>query len=169
VQFTDYGISGICVFNLSRHLRGRKVDECAVRMDFAPDMSVGEVAALLGAKRAAGMNGLVNGKVVECFDALLASESDWGGRAAALIKDLEIPISGTKGWKDAQVTSGGVPLHEVWPDTLESRKTSGLYFAGEVLDYDGPSGGYNLNWAWNSGMKAGEAAARHEGRSDAHR
>jgi predicted Rossmann fold flavoprotein len=171
VQFTDYGISGICVFNLSRHMRGHR-DRIAVRMDFAPEMSESEVVALLNAGRAAGMNGLVNSALANCFDALIAAGNDGeyasGGGAAALVKRLTIPISGTKGWKEAQVTSGGVPLTEVCADTLESIKTPGLYFAGEVLDYDGPSGGYNLDWAWNTGITAGEAAAREENGNAAH-
>ena len=62
------------------------------------------------------------------------------------------------------ITRGGVDLSEVRPDTLASRLVEGLYFAGEVLDIDGPCGGFNLHWAFASGLLAGEAAA--DGRGD---
>jgi len=55
----------------------------------------------------------------------------------------------------AQVTAGGVDVAEVDPETLESRRVPGVYFAGEILDVDGDSGGYNLQWAWSSGYVAG--------------
>ena len=68
-------------------------------------------------------------------------------------------MTGTQGFEAAQVTAGGVDLREVDPATMESRKCPGLYFAGEILDVDGICGGYNLQWAWCSGMAAGRAAA----------
>jgi predicted flavoprotein YhiN len=58
------------------------------------------------------------------------------------------------------VTRGGVSLREVDPKTLQSRKVQGLYFAGEILDLDGPCGGYNLQWAFSSGWLAGQSAAQ---------
>jgi predicted flavoprotein YhiN len=71
-----------------------------------------------------------------------------------------IPVKGTKGWKDAQITAGGVAMDAVHPESFESKDVPGLYFAGEVLDCDGPSGGYNLDCAWNTGLKAGAAAGQ---------
>ena len=73
--------------------------------------------------------------------------------------------NGRKGWKEAQVTKGGVSLSEICSFTMESLIVHGLYFAGEVLDYDGPCGGYNLNNAWVTGIKAGRAMAE-EGNND---
>ena len=67
--------------------------------------------------------------------------------------------TGRKGWKEAQVTKGGIPLEEIDDATMESKLVKGLYFAGEVTDYDGPCGGYNLNNAWITGIKAGRAMA----------
>ena len=72
---------------------------------------------------------------------------------------LEFTPSGIKGWKDAQCTMGGVSLEEVDADTSESRLIDGLYITGELLDYDGPCGGYNLANAWLTGIKAGKAIA----------
>jgi len=67
-----------------------------------------------------------------------------------LLKDKRLKIIGTRGWNEAEFTCGGVKLDEVNFDTLESKLTKGLYFAGEILDVDGVRGGYNLAWAWAS-------------------
>lgn len=69
-------------------------------------------------------------------------------------------INGVEGWEKAMVTLGGVPMDEIFPKTMESRLTPGVYFAGEILAPAGPCGGYNIQWAFSSGMLAGESAAR---------
>ena len=74
------------------------------------------------------------------------------------MKNWRHRVTGTQGFPNAQVTVGGVPLAET--EALASKRCPGLYLAGEVLDVDGPCGGYNLQWAWASGACAGEAAAR---------
>ena len=79
-------------------------------------------------------------------------------RMTAVLGACPIRIRATEGWTRAMVTRGGVRLKEVRPETLESRLVRGLYFAGEVLDLDGPCGGYNLTWAFASGHLAGDAA-----------
>ena len=66
-------------------------------------------------------------------------------------------ISGTRGWNEAEFTSGGVNIDELNPITLESKLKKGLHFAGEILDVNGRRGGYNLGWAWASGWVAGQA------------
>ena len=81
-------------------------------------------------------------------------------RIVAQCKRYERRVAGTKSWKHAQVTAGGVLLGEVDPGTLQSTKIPGLYFAGEILDVDGPCGGFNLTWAFASGRIAGLSAAR---------
>jgi hypothetical protein len=78
-------------------------------------------------------------------------------RCVAAIKTCTIPISGTLGFKKAEVTAGGVPLTEVDSRTMESRLVPGLYFAGEVLDLDGPIGGYNFQAAFSTGWLAAES------------
>ncbi len=77
-------------------------------------------------------------------------------KLAGMLDCLTLEINGTEGWDKAMVTRGGVALKEVNPQTLESRLVAGLYFAGEVLDIDGPCGGYNLQWAFSSGYLAGK-------------
>jgi predicted Rossmann fold flavoprotein len=156
VQFTEDGLSGICIFDLSKSMRMKDRGVCRVELDFAPGIEEGALVGLLSESRAASLSGIVPAKLA----ALIGKETGYNPQAAAhMLKRMEFPISGTKGWKDAQVTSGGVPLAEVGADTMESRLVSGLYLAGELLDYDGLCGGFNLNWAFGTGLKAGLAAA----------
>jgi len=82
-------------------------------------------------------------------------------RIASAMKEWAIPCSGTQSWMFSQVTAGGVDVREVDPSTLESRCVAGVYLAGEVLDIDGDSGGYNLQWAWASGAVAGIESSSH--------
>lgn len=73
------------------------------------------------------------------------------------IKSFKLKIYGTNGFEHAQCCGGGVSLKEINPQTMESEKVGGLYFAGELLDVYGDCGGYNLQWAWTSGTLAGRA------------
>lgn len=84
-------------------------------------------------------------------------------RLAALLGALPLKIRGAGGWARAMVTRGGVRLKEVRPETLESRLVRGLHLAGEILDLDGPCGGYNLTWAFASGRLAGCSAGHRPG------
>ena len=76
------------------------------------------------------------------------------------VHDYALPLLGTLGMDDAQVTAGGIETKEFAPETLESRIVPGLYACGEVLDVDGDCGGYNLQWAWSSGYLAGKCAGK---------
>ncbi len=71
--------------------------------------------------------------------------------------ECELPVSGSRGYAEAEVTAGGVPLDEINPTTMESRICSGLHFAGEILDVDGRIGGFNFQWAWSSAWVAASA------------
>ena len=75
------------------------------------------------------------------------------------IKHLELTITGVRDYNEAIITKGGVKVSEINPSTMESRNIKGLYFAGEVLDLDALTGGYNLQIAWSTGHLAGESAA----------
>jgi predicted Rossmann fold flavoprotein len=156
IQFTADGLSGICVFDLSRHLRNREARVCRVILDLAPEYDEAELESLLSEGRAAALRGIVHAGLA----ARVAADTAGDARAAAReIKAMEFPVAGTKGWREAQTSSGGVRADMVDAATMESRIAQGLYFAGEILDYDGRCGGYNLHWAWTSGMRAGRAAA----------
>ena len=83
-------------------------------------------------------------------------------RLGTLLKDFRFHVTGTKGFVQAVVTKGGVNVKDVDPSTLESKKVRRLYFAGEVLDVDAFTGGFNLQIAWSTGHLAGESAARQQ-------
>ena len=76
-----------------------------------------------------------------------------------LIKNLSMTVTGTRGYSEAIITRGGVHVKEVNPSTMESKLVSGLYFAGEILDLDALTGGFNLQIAWSTGYQAGICAA----------
>ncbi len=82
-------------------------------------------------------------------------------KLAETIKKLILPIKGTRGYQESMVTAGGIKLGEVDPKTMASRLISGLYLAGEVLDLDGDTGGFNLQAAFSTGFLAGDFAARY--------
>lgn len=172
IQFTEEGLSGICIFNLSRkYVRGD-----IIRIDLFPGYGEDHFESILS-KRAEilgnrsmyqFLNGMLHKKLIPVVLAKLGLDQNRKAaelapeeirEAARFLKGWNMSISGTKGWKDAQVTAGGVDLEEVDPETMESRLVPGLYFAGEVLDFDGKCGGYNLQWAWSSGLIAGRSAA----------
>ena len=79
---------------------------------------------------------------------------------AQILTGLPLPVVGTRGWNYAEVTAGGVPLSEVNPRSMTSRKVPGLYLIGEMLDCDGRIGGFNFQWAWTTGHIAGCCAAQ---------
>lgn len=178
LQMTDYGLSGIPVFHLSRFL-SKEVEEgrdCRVSVDFIPQISTDALEAFVS-KRMEGfdgdtvkafLNGLVHSKLVDYIvkerktvaEALVKSENkDMIIMLLQEMKDWQFRITGHKGFENAQVTKGGVLLEEV-DGNMQSKFVKGLYFAGEMLDVDADCGGYNLHWSWTSGKKAGEEAAK---------
>jgi predicted flavoprotein YhiN len=80
-------------------------------------------------------------------------------RLASSIKEFIFETEGTRGYKYAQATAGGISLEDIDFKTMASKKAEGLYITGEVLDVDGDCGGYNLQWAWSTGYLAGTHAA----------
>lgn len=166
VQFTDYGISGIPVFSISRFAaraleRGSRV--LAV-LDFMPDFSVEQLAAFLESRLEScsyktleeSLIGLLPKKLIP----ILCTEIRYTMELAQKIKNYPIIIRETGPFSQAQVCSGGVSTEEIRPETMESTLVPGLYFAGEVVDVDGNCGGYNLQWAWSSAAVAGRACAK---------
>jgi len=71
------------------------------------------------------------------------------------IKNLKLSINDTKGFKSAEVATGGINTREINPKTMESKLVDNLFFAGEILDVDGDRGGFNFHWAWVTGLKIG--------------
>ncbi len=155
IIFTDYGISGDAVFRISALLAAEiPSGKCEVRIDFLPDCDEATIERGIQAKKRAFpaladsemLFGIVNNQVGRAI--LRRAEGDWR-KAVGLVKNFTLPVTGSLGFDYAQVTKGGIPLAEV-TDGLESMKAKGLYFAGEILDVDGPCGGFNLQWAYSS-------------------
>ncbi|MCR5033906.1 MAG: NAD(P)/FAD-dependent oxidoreductase [Clostridia bacterium] len=151
IQFTEDGISGICVFNLTPHIKADKrekfedaLQRFTITVDLAPDFTEEELAARESAF------GILTEQLAAVFD----------GTDVSTIKNWQLKIDGVKGWRDAQATCGGVALDEINMDTMESRLVPGLYFAGEIIDAQGPCGGFNLQNAWETGIKAAGAIAK---------
>ncbi len=176
VLFTDYGISGNAVLDISR-LAARKLldgETVKVSVDAFPAMEAKALDDLLQKRFAlqpkkegiASLVGLVNKKLAGVLidrteiprDKNVANYSKQERKALVkLMKEWEFRVTGTQDWKRAEVTAGGIETADVDPTTMESRLCKGLYFAGEVLDIDGDCGGYNLHWAWASGYLAGRS------------
>lgn len=166
VQLTEYGISGIPVFQISRYAAeglavGKKV---CVEIDFCPALTERELQEWIEKRLCLGIRireilcGLLNEKLAEYFAESFVQ--DKLGELVQSIKRFKVTITGTKDFEQCQVCMGGVPLSEIDADSMQSRLTEGLYFAGELLDVDGICGGYNLQWAWSSGHLAGKSAAQ---------
>lgn len=174
MQFTELGVSGPVMFEISRDVcYGNGNWQCI--LDFLPDLTQEELLAFLRRKRSGSLNAedLFTGILHNRLGRVLVKEAgisgyapisqleDWElAKAAALSKAFPIPLTEPLGMDAAQVTAGGIVTAEFNPNTMESRKVSGLFACGEVLDIDGDCGGYNLQWAWSSGRLAGLSAGK---------
>lgn len=171
VQFTEYGVSGPAVFDISRaaSVAGGGL---LLTLDFLPQLTEDEIAAILrrrcellpelpGSDLLAGILHNRLGQTLLRYCGLrlnmpaAALSNRQRQKIACAIKRFQLPVTGTLGFDSAQVTAGGIVTSQFNPQTLESRLVPGLYAAGEVLDIDGDCGGYNLHWAWASGRLAG--------------
>ena len=174
VQFTEYGLSGICIMQLSGLLSpGRGPKRPVVALDLFPALSETELAALfaqrvglLGSEAAEFWLGLLPAKLGRALwadaglpeNARALPASAWP-KLAATAKCWRFEDLTPCGWKQAQTTGGGLLLDEV-EDDFQFKGCPGLYFVGETLDCAGSCGGYNLHWAFGSGIIAGRAAAK---------
>ena len=176
--FTDYGISGIPIMQLSRYV-AKALDrkrEVHLLLDFLPSYDRKEAREHLEERRkhAGGKNleemliGLFNHKLsyIMIKEAGLDPYQNPSGlqnkdleRLLAQMKEFKLRINGTNSFDHAQVCAGGVPTAELHPATMESKLVKRLYLCGEIVDVDGTCGGYNLQWAWSSGYLAGVSAA----------
>lgn len=173
--FTEYGISGPVVFNLS--YLSALYENPVFKVDLMPDYSVQGIEEILKMRRKnlghLRMEDFLTGMLNKKLGQLLLKRSgveklslpvpelsdDQILKIAFLIKNYDIKIIETTGFRNAQVTAGGVITDDINPETMESKKVKNLYFAGEILDVFGDCGGYNLQWAWSSGYLAGKSAS----------
>ena len=169
LQFTEYGLSGPVIFEISRDVcQGGGDWKC--RLDFLPEVSADELRGELTRRRESNLpvsellTGILHnrlGRVLTqsaglTLNAFVRDLSDWEiGQAVSAVKCLEVSLTEPMGMDSAQVTAGGILTSEFEMTTMQSRLVPGLYACGEVLDIDGDCGGYNLQWAWSSGRLAG--------------
>ena len=174
IQFTDYGLSGPVIFEVSRDAcAGPGEWEC--RLDFLPDMAEEEIFSRLQSRTSTnlGCEDLLTGILHNRLGRVLVQSAGLRGNThicdvpekmlktvVKLCKDFRVSITEPMGMDNAQVTAGGIVTGEFDPTTMESRIVPGLYACGEVLDVDGDCGGYNLQWAWSSGRLAGLSAGK---------
>lgn len=177
IQLTNYGISGICVFNLSgrvsRGLNDNKKE--TVKINFLNSLNINlpkdfiewmNKRNLLVKDRSIFelLEGVLNYKLVNVLlkKSKINNNMKWEELSLSSKNDLsenitsfKLEIIGTNSFDKAQVCSGGIPLNEIDVNDMQSLKVKGLYIIGELLDVDGDCGGYNLEWAWITGMIAG--------------
>ena len=169
LQFTEYGLSGPVIFEISRDVCQGGGDWLC-RLDFLPEMEEDTLVSELEKRRntvlpvSELLTGILHnrlGRVLTqsaglTLNAPASSLSDGElVQAARGVKCLEVSLTEPMGMDSAQVTAGGILTSQFDEKTMESRIVPGLYACGEVLDIDGDCGGYNLQWAWSSGRLAG--------------
>ena len=176
VQFTKNGLSGICIFNLSAAFKDSDKN-MTVSLDLLPDFTFNDTFKMLYSAADSRKRDLADELFSGVFNRKLAvyllkrvgiptsapsSKIDWDEieRLTAVSKNLEFKIRGRADFSAAQVTAGGVKGKEINND-LMSKKIKGLFFAGEIIDVWGDCGGYNLHFAFASGIKAGREAVRY--------
>jgi len=171
LQFTEYGLSGPVIFEVSRDVCIGSGWVC--RLDMLPDLTEDALFSILAKRRSSPITAedLLTGILHNRLGRVLTAAAGIRGQVPVcelsdvqiqdvcrIVKDLQIPLSETLGMDSAQVTAGGILTADFDPMTLESRLVPRLYACGEVLDIDGDCGGYNLQWAWSSGYVAGKFA-----------
>ncbi len=171
LQWTDYGISGIVVFQLSRYAAAalEAGNTVSASINLFPNWSKEMLTAHLRQRSTDGsceefLYGLLPKKAIAPVLEYLKIKPNERAKKqfpqkaevlAEFLTNLPLTVTGTQSFEQAQICQGGVDLAEIDIHTMESRLHPGLYFAGEVLDADGICGGYNLQWAWSSGHLAG--------------
>jgi len=172
LQFTEYGLSGPVIFEVSRDVCQNGGD-WTCRLDFLPEETAEDLMKELKARRDRNlpMEELLTGMLHNRLGRVLTQAAGLRNQGTSgslrqdelealcgAVKSLEVSIGDTMGMDSAQVTAGGILTAEFDPNTMESRLVPGLYACGEVLDIDGDCGGFNLQWAWSSGTVAGRHA-----------
>lgn len=174
LQLVDYGISGIPVFQISRYAAKalHNQEEVFLAVDFMPDMTREECRQLFYRRRQQKPYKTLEEQMIGIFHKQLAGVLVKRAHLPAVmpsgeladkqimqlvevIKNMQARVTAVNGFDKAQVTAGGIRTEEINAYTMESRIVKGLYFAGEIIDIDGTCGGYNLQWAWSSGVVAG--------------
>lgn len=173
ILFTHFGLSAPAIMAHASHIAEHINHNLLIHIDLFPNQTVAGLETILmdlftntGKKTIKNaLSGLVPSNLSPIILELLEIDLDKKtaeiskenrGRIAQNLKNLTLTIKNLRSFKEAQVTHGGISLDQIDMKTLQSKIVPGLYFAGEVLDVDGDSGGFNLQWAWSSGHLAGQ-------------
>lgn len=175
IQFTDYGLSGIPVFQissfLSKGLYEKKKVEIKINLlpEFDKEQLLEEIkhrCSIRAMMPTSGLlNGLVNQKLADIIldkagidkDLYISSLSkNERNKIVMLLQEINVTVTNYRDFEFAQVCTGGIPVSDINPETLESKFAPNVYFTGEILDVDGICGGYNLHFAWATGFIAGK-------------
>ena len=174
--FTHFGVSGPMVLSASAHIRDFSRKSYRLEIDLKPALDeaaldkrlLSDFARYANQDFINALDGLLPRKLIEPFAALTGIDPrrkvhdltrEQRRRVLSLLKALPVEITGPRPVEEAIVTAGGVTVKEVDPSTMASKRLPGLYFAGEILDVDGYTGGFNLQIAWCTGRLAGRSAA----------
>ena len=172
IQFTEFGLSGPVIFEISRDVCQKKGDWVCT-LDLLPQVSREHLLEMLCARRATNLpaselfTGILHNRLgrvltqergIRATDRIADLSDEVLLRAAQTAKGFCVHLTEPLGMDSAQVTAGGIVTEDFDAHTMESKLVPGLYACGEVLDIDGDCGGYNLQWAWSSGRLAGESA-----------
>ena len=194
IQFTKYGLSGICIFNMTRHMRfdrkkGEELGDYYIKLNLFPDVNIGDYlfvihqgafadtplkstfCSILKAPLAEYVTEMIN-YTSDCMGLSFGKGRRFCDRSVSelelsdirliceVVHGLEFYPEKLRGWKDAQVTLGGVSMAEIDEKTSESKISEGLYICGELADRDFPCGGFNLSNAWLTGLAAADDIVR---------
>lgn len=171
--FTHFGVSGPMILSASTHLLNRFDEEMTLYIDMKPALDqkaldnriLRDFEKYINKDLKNALNELLPQKIIPVIISLSGIDEtkkihditkEERKRLAELIKGLPMHLTGTSGFNEAVVTSGGVNTDEIDPSTMQSKKIRGLYFAGEVLDVDAYTGGFNLQIAFSTGYSAAE-------------
>jgi len=177
--FTRRGVSGPVILSASAHVARDKLFPCRLSIDLKPALDAETLDKRIlrdfeqnrNKDYINALSGLLPAKLIPVIAELSGIDprekvnsitKPQRKKLLELLKDFSLTITGPGPFDEAVVTAGGISVKEVDPKTLESKLVSGLYIAGEILDVDGYTGGFNLQIAWSTGMKAGRSAARRE-------
>ncbi|HCP08540.1 MAG TPA: aminoacetone oxidase family FAD-binding enzyme [Candidatus Moranbacteria bacterium] len=178
ILFTHFGLSGPMILNISKKIGELvKNGEVGIEIDLFPNLDATGLDGYIQRKFFENSKKEIKTFLGQIFPQRLADKiiflaeidpkkklnyvtKDERKRLADLMKDFRLNVEGLMGFNQAMVTSGGVNLKEIDSKTMRSKKINNLFFAGEILDLDGPTGGYNLQIAWSTGYAAGENTAK---------
>ena len=171
ILFTKYGVSGLAILDISREASSRlaNFEYCELSLDLMPKYSKEKLGNFLSDRVKQNskkplplwLHGIINKKLISIIIKQSGCKANTEGnlnrksinKLVHTIKNLNLPINNTKGFKNAEVSTGGIETKEINPKNMESKIVPNLFFAGEILDVDGDRGGFNFHWAWTTGLR----------------